>query len=84
MRLGRWQPDFMAISCSNKKIAIVPEVCQPSDTRAKTVVESLLETYGRKLQMYKSVQTALQKYTASGWKARVLLWVVGAESISVM
>ena len=61
MSLGRWQPDFMAISYSTKKIAIGPEVCRLSDTRA----DNLFEAYSRKLQTYEPVQTALQKYTAS-------------------
>ena len=46
MSLGRWQPDFMAISYPNKKIAIGQEECRLSDTRA----ENLFEAHGRKLQ----------------------------------
>ena len=75
MSLGRWQPDFMAISYSTKKIAIGPEVCRPSDTRA----ENLFEAYSRKLQIYDPVRTALRKYTASGWTVLVLPWVVGTR-----
>ena len=39
MDLGRWQPDFIVISYSSKKIALGPEVCRPSDTRAGTLAE---------------------------------------------
>ena len=35
--------------------------CLPSETRA----ENLVEAYGRRLQAYYPIQTALQKYTAS-------------------
>ena len=72
MSLGRWQPDFMAISYPTKKPALGPEVCRPSDTRA----ENLFEAFSRKLQTYEPIRTALPKYTASGWTVRVLLWVV--------
>ena len=75
MSLGRWQPDFMAISYSTKQIAIGPEVCRQSDTRA----ENLFEAFSKKLQIYDPVQTALRKYTASGWTVRVLPWVVGTR-----
>ena len=57
----------MAKSYSTKKIAIEPEVCRPSDTRA----ENLFEAYSKKLQTYEPVGTALQKYTASGWTVRI-------------
>ena len=43
MSLGRWQPDFMAISYSTYKIAIGPEVCRQSDTHA----ENLFEAYSK-------------------------------------
>ena len=29
--------------------------------------ENLFDTYSRKLQIYKPIQTAPKKYTASGW-----------------
>ena len=48
MSLGRWQPDFLALSYSTKKIATGPEVCRPSDT----CTENLFEAYSRKLQTY--------------------------------
>ena len=44
MSLGRWQPDFMAISYSTKKIAIGPEVCRPSDTRPDNLFEAYRES----------------------------------------
>ena len=48
MSLVRWKPYFIAISYTSKKIAIGPEVCRPSDTRA----ENLVKDYHRKLQAY--------------------------------
>ena len=72
MSLGRWQPDFMAISYPTKKIAIRQEVCRQSDTRA----ENLFGASSRKLQTYEPIRTALQNYTASGWTVLVLSWVV--------
>ena len=74
MNLGRWQPDFVAISYSKKNIAFWPEVCRQSETLAS---ENLFEACSRKLQAYKPIQTMLQKYTASGWTVQVLQWLVG-------
>ena len=56
MSLVRWQPDFIAISYTSKKIAIGPEVCQQSDTRA----ENLVEAYHRKIQAYHPILVALK------------------------
>ena len=42
--LGRWQPDFMAISYPNKKIAIGQEECKLSDTRAENLFEAYIRT----------------------------------------
>ena len=55
MSLVRWQPDFIAISYTSKKIAIGPEVCQPSDTRA----ENLVEAYHRKIPAYQPIMNKL-------------------------
>ena len=40
MSLVRWQPDFIAVSYTSKKIAIGPEVCQLPDTRAENLCMS--------------------------------------------
>ena len=77
MNLGRWQPDFIVISYSHKKIALGPEVCRPSDTCAS----KLAEAYDRKLQVYSPLRVALHKYISSGWTVRVLPWVVGARGL---
>ena len=69
MNSVRWQPDFVAISYTNKKIAFEPEVYQQSDTRA----ENLVEAYHRKLQAY-------HPFT-SGWTIRIIQWVVGARGL---
>ena len=39
--LVRWQPDFIAISYTSKKIAIGPEVCQLADISAENLVEAI-------------------------------------------
>ena len=77
MSLVRWQPDFIAISYSSKIIAVGPEVCRPSDTRA----ENLVETYHRKIQAYHAILVALKNYIASGWTIRIIQWVVGARGL---
>ena len=79
MSLVRWQPDFVAISyiSLSKKIAIGPEVCRPSDTRA----ENLVEAYHRKIQAYHPILVALKNYIASGWTIRIIPWVVGARGL---
>ena len=41
MSLVRWQPDFIAISYTNKKIVIGPEVCQLADISAENLVEAI-------------------------------------------
>ena len=75
--LVRWQPDFIAISYTSKKIAIGPEVCRPSDTRA----ENLVEAYQRKIKAYHPILVALKNYIASGWTIRIIPWVVGARGL---
>ena len=77
MSVGRWQPDFMAVSDPATKIAVGPEVCRPFDTRA----ENLFEAHSRKLQTSDPFRTALQKHTASGWTVGVLPWVVGMRGL---
>ena len=37
------------------------------------------EAYGRRLQAYESIRTALQKYTASGWTVWFLPLLVGVQ-----
>ena len=41
MNLGRWQPDFIEISYSSKKIALWPEESRPSDIRASKIGRGL-------------------------------------------
>ena len=70
------QPDFMAISWSNKKFAIWPELCRPFYTRA--------EAYGRKLQAYIPSNFLLEQHfknTVSGWTVPVLPSVMGAQGL---
>ena len=50
MNLGRWQPDFIVISYSNKKIPLGPEVCRPSDTCTSKLAEAYDRNIVRKLQ----------------------------------
>ena len=81
MSLVRWKPYFIAISYTSKKIAIGPEVCRQSDTRA----ENLVEAYHRKLRAYHPTFVALKNHIASGWTIRIIQcldqWVVGAGGL---
>ena len=74
MSLVRWQPDFFAISYTSKTIALGPEVCRPSDTRA----ENLVEAYHRKIQANHPILVALKNYIAAGWTIRI---IVGALEV---
>jgi len=74
--VGRWRPDFLAVSYSLSKIAIV-EVCRPSDVR----LERLEAAYQGKLAVYGPLLTALSFYTESGWTVQILPWVVGARGL---
>ena len=76
MAVGRWRPDFIAVSESRKKIAIV-ELCPPSDVW----LERLEAAYQGKLAVYAPLLTALSSYTESGWAIQILLWVVGARGL---
>jgi len=76
MAVGRWRPDFIAISESRKKIAIV-ELCRPSDVW----LERLEAAYQGKLAVYAPLLTALSSYTESGWAIQILPWVVGARGL---
>ena len=64
----RWQPDFFAISNTSKNIAIGPEVCRPSYTRAQNMVEA----YSRKLQAYHPILVSLKHYIAYGWTIKII------------
>jgi len=74
--VGRWRPDFLAVSYSLSKIAIV-EVCRPSDVH----LERLDAAYQGKLTVYGPLLTALSFYTESGWTVQILPWVVGARGL---
>jgi hypothetical protein len=76
--VGRWRPDFLAISYSRSKIAIV-EVCRPS--QADVHLERLDAAYQGKLAVYGSLLTALSFYTEIGWTVQILPWVVGARGL---
>jgi hypothetical protein len=76
MAVGKWRPDFIAISESRKKIAIL-ELCRPSDVR----LERLEAAFQGKLAVYAPLLTALSSYTENGWTVQVLPWVVGARGL---
>jgi len=76
MAVGRWRPDFLAVSYSRNKIAIV-DVCRPSDVR----LERLDAAYQGKLAVYGPLLTALSFYIESGWTLQILPWVVGARGL---
>ena len=58
MNLGRWEPEFVAISCSNKKSATGPE----------DSLMQLLENYCRKQQAYNPILLVLQNTALLGAK----------------
>jgi ribonuclease HI len=76
MATGRWRPDFLAVSYSRSKIAIV-EVCRPSDVR----LERLDAAHQGKLAVYAPLLTALGFYIESGWAVQILPWVIGARGL---
>ena len=76
MAVGRWRPDFLAVSYSRSKIAIV-DVCRPSDVR----LERLDAAYQGKLAVYGPLLIALGFYIESGWTLQILPWVVGARGL---
>ena len=74
--VGRWRPDFLAVSYSRSKIAIV-EVCRHSDVH----LERLDAAYQGKLAVYGPLLTALSFYSQSGWTVQILPRVVGARGL---
>jgi len=73
---GARRPDFLAVSYSRSKIAIV-DVCRPSDVR----LERLDAAYQGKLAVYGPLLIALGFYIESGWTLQILPWVVGARGL---
>ena len=47
MAVGRWRPDFLAVSYSRSKFAIV-DVCRPSDVRLERLDAAYQGTSGQK------------------------------------
>ena len=76
MSLGRWQPDLIAVSHQRRKIAII-DLCRPSDV----LPAQMIEAHDRKMQSYSPLLTALQHYTAGGWKVEIFPWVVGVSGL---
>ena len=74
--LQRWQPDWVAISCDHKCIAII-DLCRPSD-----VHEDQLEVAATlKQDGYNPLIRALDFYTTQGWIVHVFPWVVGIRGL---
>ena len=76
MSLGNWRPDFVVVSHSRRKIAIL-ELCRPSDVR----LERLQAAYQGKLDTYRPLLTALRTHIDDGWNVQILPWVVGARGL---
>ena len=74
--LGRWQPDWVIVSETYKRIAIV-DLCRSAD-----VHPSQLSTAGaRKQQKYSVLVEALEYYTDLGCVVHVFPWVVGVRGM---
>lgn len=76
MSLCRWQPDFVVISYTCHKIAIL-DLSRPSDVW----LERIQAAHQAKLDTYQPLCRALCDYTNSGWDVRVLPWIVGARGL---
>ena len=80
--IGMYWASIWYVSYTSKKLAMGPEVCRPSDTRA----ENLVEASQRKIQAYHPILVALKNYIASyldgrHWTIRIIQWVVGARGL---
>jgi len=74
--LGRWQPDWVIISETHKRIAIA-DLCRPADVHPS----QLLVAGDRKQQKYSVLVEALGFYIDQGWLVQVFPWVVGIRGL---
>ena len=71
-QLGRRQPDWLLVSETHKKIAIV-DLCRPSDVHPAQLLAAAM----RKQHAYGPLEEALSYYADQGWVIHVFPWVVG-------
>ena len=74
--LGRWQPDWVIVSETYKRIAIV-DLCRSADVHPN----QLSAAGARKQQKYSVLVEALEYYTDQGWVVHVFPWVVGVRGM---
>lgn len=74
--LSRWQPDWVLVSTTLKRIAIV-DLCRPSDVHP----DQLSAAGIRKQQVYSPLVDALGYYSDQGWVIHVFPWVVGIRGL---
>ena len=74
--LDRWQPDWVLVSPTLRRIAIV-DLCRPSDMYPG----QLLAAGNRKQQVYSPLLYALEHYSSQGWVIHVFPWVVGIRGL---
>jgi len=74
--LQRWQPDWLAISQTHKRIAII-DLCRPSDVHEDQLeIAATLKQNG-----YRPLICALDSYAKQGWVIHVFPWVVGIRGL---
>ena len=74
--LQRWQPDWVAISHTRRRIAII-DLCRPSDVHEDQLKAAALLKQNR----YQPLIGALEFYVQQGWVVHVFPWVVGIRGL---
>ena len=74
--LGRWQPDWVFVSDTKKRIALV-DLCRSADGHPHQLVTAGI----RKQQRYGCLVEALSHYSDNGWLIHVFPWVVGIRGM---
>ena len=74
---GRKQPDWVLVSQQRKRIAIVVDLCRPSDVHPAKLLTAAI----RKQQKYLPLLDALSHYSEQGWTIHVFPWAVGIRGM---